>query len=346
MHTGLPAGNLPRPSLVVHADWSINPRKRWMAIAVLDSSGKYFVKDLVNAGDARTLLARLRAAAGERGCVLVGFDFPIGLPLAYAQKRGINSFIEFLTWSNQEDWQEFSTVATSPGEISFRRPFYPYRPGSARQIHLMDALGMEHVDQLRRTCELGSSTRRPACPLFWTMGGQQVGKAAIHGWCDVLIPALRDTQTANQTKIWPFSGFFIDLLSSNYTVITETYPAEFYSHLGIDLRFADPGSRLSATALKHAKSGKRSHASRKANSAVLLDWAESHSVRVHSSLKEYIENGFGPRGSAEDEFDALVGLFGMLNIISGDRSAGDLQEKNITSIEGWILGQDPRQFPV
>jgi len=346
MHTGLNTDNLPRPRLVVHADWSLNSRKRWMAMAVLDSSGNYFVKDLENAGDSRTLLARLRAAAGERSCVLVGFDFPIGLPLAYAQKRGITSFIEFLTWSNQEDWQEFFNVATSPGEISVRRPFYPYRPGSSRQIHLMDALGMEHLDQLRRTCELGSSTRRPACPLFWTMGGQQVGKAAIHGWRDVLIPALLDRRKANQTKIWPFSGFFNDLLSTDDTVIAETYPAEFYTHLGIDLRFADPGLQVPATTLKHEKSGKRSQASRKANAAVLFGWAESHSVRLRSSLKEYIINGFGPRGSTEDEFDALVGLFGMLNIILGDRPPYDPEENIITSIEGWILGQNLRQSPV
>lgn len=317
-----------------------------MAMAVLDSSGNYSVEDLENAGDARTLLARLRAAAGEKGCVLVGFDFPIGLPLAYAQKNGINGFIEFLTSNTQEDWREFFNVANLPEEISQRRPFYPHRPGSARQIHLLDALEMENMDQLRRTCELGSSTRRPACPLFWTMGGQQVGKAAIHGWRDVLIPALLDWRTANQTKIWPFSGFFNDLLSTDDTVIAETYPAEFYTHLGIDLRVADPGLQVSATALKHAKSGKRSQASRKANAAVLLGWAESHFVRIHSSLEEYIGNGFGPRGGAEDEFDALVGLFGMLNIITGDRPAGDILEKNITSIEGWILGQVPRQNPV
>ncbi len=179
-----------------------------MAMAVLDSSGNYFVENLENAGDARTLLARLRAAAGEKGCVLVGFDFPIGLPLAYAQKNGITGFIEFLTSNTQEDWREFFNVASLPEEISQRRPFYPHRPGSARQIHLLDALGMEHMDQLRRTCELGSSTRRPACPLFWTMGGQQVGKAAIHGWRDVLIPALLDTSDTKSNEDLAFFGIF------------------------------------------------------------------------------------------------------------------------------------------
>ena len=346
METGLTTENLPRPRLVVHADWSVDPRKRWMANAVLDSSGSYFVESLENAGDTRTLLARLTTTTGEGRGVLVGFDFPIGLPLAYAKKTGITDFIEFLTSGSQEDLQEFFHVASSPGEISLRRPFYPYRPGSARQFHLLDALGMDHIDQLRRVCELGGPARRPACPLFWTLGGHQVGKAAIHGWREVLIPALQDRRIAPRTMIWPFAGLSQDLLSADNMVIAETYPAEFYTHLGIDLRNTGPELQVSPSPIKHAKAGKRSQASRKANAAVLLGWAGSQSVRIESSLEEYIENGFGPRGSAEDEFDALVGLFGMLNIISGNRSVGEPEEKTITSIEGWILGQDPRQNPV
>jgi hypothetical protein len=38
-------------------------------------------------------------------------------------------------------------------------------------------------------------------------------------------------------------------------------------------------------------------------------------------------------------FDALVGLFGMIEIVKGRRQAGHLSENRIRKVEGWILGQ-------
>jgi hypothetical protein len=79
---------------------------------------------------------------------------------------------------------------------------------------------------LRRRCELAQPGRRAACSIFWTLGGQQVGKAAIAGWKEVLIPALDDTEI--DLRLWPFDGSLSELVARGRVVVAETYPAEFY----------------------------------------------------------------------------------------------------------------------
>ena len=79
----------------------------------------------------------------------------------------------------------------------------------------------------------GTSWKAACCALFWTLGGQQVGKAAISGWTQVLAPALRRLGDNPSISIWPFSGCLADLLQPGSTVLAETYPAEYYAHLGV-----------------------------------------------------------------------------------------------------------------
>jgi len=64
-------------------------------------------------------------------------------------------------------------------------------------------------------------SRRAA--FFWTLGGNQVGKAAITGWRDVLAPALQGGGSAS-----PFNVSLLSLLVPGNAVIAETYPAECY----------------------------------------------------------------------------------------------------------------------
>jgi hypothetical protein len=49
-----------------------------------------------------------------------------------------------------------------------------------------------------------------------------------------------------------------------------------------------------------------------------------------------VEEGF-PEG--DDSFDAVVGLFGMLEVALGRREPGEPQDEHIRDVEGWILGQ-------
>lgn len=84
---------------------------------------------------------------------------------------------------------------------------------------------------------------------------------------------------------------------------------------------------------------KRRQIDRQSQAARLLHWAERASVELHEDLRDQINDGFGNSSTGEDRFDATVGLFGMLEVISGRRSSGEPDDSKISSVEGWIFGQ-------
>lgn len=315
-----------RPALVAHADWSTHPQKRWLARAVHLKSGRYRAFAPEPAGDPATLIDRLSRQAGS-GPLFLGFDFPIGLPVAYARLAAVDDFLALLPELGCGQWRTFYQVADYPEQISLFRPFYPNRPGGTRRQQLLDGLGLKSMDELWRRCELAQPNRRAATPLFWTLGAQQVGKAAIAGWREILGPAMRNRDS--RVAIWPFAGRLAGLVAESEVVVAETYPAECYTHLGLDFRAAKPGFR----------SGKRIQADRAANGRRLLEWAAGREVELDAALTTAIVDGFGRGAAGEDPFDALVGLFGMLNVILGQRPAGPPADPALRRIEGWILGQ-------
>ncbi len=245
---------------VEHADWSAGESKRWTARAVRRPDGRFLAEAPAPAEPPAALLARLQIEAVQGGCVLSGFDFPIGLPLHYAHLTGVSDFLELLPRLGTGGWADFFHPAHSPEEISRGRPFYPARPGGALQLHLLERLGAETMDQLRRRCELAHAGRRAACPLFWTLGGQQVGKAAIAGWRELLAPALA---AAAPASLWPFSGRLETLLLPGRLVLAECYPGEYYHQLGVSFSRPRRGTR----------SGKRVQAERRRSASALLAWA-------------------------------------------------------------------------
>jgi hypothetical protein len=84
--------------------------------------------------------------------------------------------------------------------------------------------------------------------------------------------------------------------------------------------------------------GKRSPAARQGGASALLDWAEWARLALIPELGTTLQDGFGSAPAGEDAFDAVVGLFGMLNLVLGlrplEEPAGWLRK-----IEDWILGQ-------
>jgi len=315
------------PNCILHADWSLHPDKRQIAAAWLGPDGKYIADAPVSVPDPSRLLPELRARLGSSGCALVGFDFPIGLPLAYAQKAGITHFLDALPLFGYRQWKDFYTAAETPGEISLFRPFYPARPGSAAQNHLLAGLGLERIEQLRRTCEMAHSSRRSAAPIFWTLGGQQVGKAALNGWREVLNPALKNSPES--FYVWPFAGEIEDLLQPGIIIAVETYPAEYYAPLGISF----------STRRKGQKSGKRSLPDRKLNAEILIERARNLSLTLSSNLQKAIRDGFGSTLQGEDAFDAFVGLLGMIMVVQGELPLSVSLPEPVLQVEGWILGQ-------
>jgi hypothetical protein len=316
------------PALVAHADWSTTASKRWLAWAQLDQSGIYLVQAPQPAGDTADLLTRLQEKAGG-GATLLGFDFPIGLPIDYAQKAGIDDFLAFLDVAGTPGsrWEHFFLPAASPDEISLTRPFYPMRPGAARRKHLLRALDAPGVNFLLRACERAYPGRRAAAPLFWTMGAQQVGKAAIHGWQKVIQPALRAGHPP--LAIWPFSGRLHELLRPGAIAIVETYPAEFYRRAGV--RFIPPR--------QGKRSGKRVQVERAAAASGLLAFAKQNDAALTAELVEALYDGFGPASDGEDRFDAAVGLLGMIAVLRHPNQWDPPEDEVIHRIEGWIFGQ-------
>ncbi len=313
-----------KPALIAHADWGSAPVKRWLARARLLPDGRYRALAPQPAGALNCLLSRL-AAEAEGGAVLLGLDFPIGLPAAYAGHAGIRDFLVALPGFGQGGWADFYTPAEQPAEISLRRPFYPRRPGGARRHHLLDGLGLGGSDELWRRCDRLTFGRGSASPLFWTLGANQSGKAAIVGWREVLAPALLAGDPP--LALWPFAGPLHALLRPGWIVAAETYPAECYHHLGL----TDGGKRWS----------KRRPADRIAQAPPLLAWAAAAGVELEPELVKAIETGFGPRPDGDDPFDATVGLFGMLNVVLGRRPPGEPNDETVRRVEGWILGQMP-----
>ncbi len=307
------------PTVVAHADWSVSPAKRWLVAARLDGPGRYRAAAPVPVGDPATLLERL---GGES--LFLGLDLPLGLPLAYARRAGIEAFADWLVGLGRGDWAEVFDVAERPDEIALTRPFYPRRPGGAKLRHLVEGLGLESPRDLRRLCDLATATRPAAAPIFWTIGAQQVGKAALSAWAALLLPGRR----AGAMALWPFDGDLAALLDAGTPVVAETYPGEIYRHLGIAFRRPD-GRRA----------GKGRQADRAAEGARLRAVARDLEVALAPPLRRAIVEGFGPEAGGDDGFDATVGLLGMINVLRGRRPPGTPADPALRRVEGWILGQ-------
>jgi hypothetical protein len=262
------------------------------------------------------LIPSIRRQMEDGGCALVGFDFPIGIPAAYAVLAGVSDFRSFLQTLGQGGWTDFYTGAESRSQISIQRPFYPFCPGGKKQAHLLEALGLKEIDDLRRKCEKKQPGRRAACPLFWTLGANQVGKGAMLGWRDVLAPALSNGE---DVLLWPFDGNLSDLLQPGKIVIVETYPAECYTWF-----LPEP---LRGNGKQDVRIAAGNH---------LRKWAASLNLSLEPTLISTIEAGF-PEG--DDAFDAVVGLFGMIEVVTGRRQPGEPTQDEIRRLEGWIFGQ-------
>jgi hypothetical protein len=322
-----PSPRIEPPAVVAHADWSVDPAKRQVARAVRTEEGNYVAGAPEPASDLSDFFARLAAAAGPGETAFVGFDFPIGLPHAYADRAGIARFPAAIGGFGRGRWKDFYSPADDRSEISLRRPFYPNRAGGTRHRHLTEALGVADINALRRACDMPTTLRFDASPLFWTLGGQQVGKAAISGWRDLLSPAWRPGgRRSGAVHVWPFDGTLEELLARPGIVVAETYPGEIYAHLHL---------RVGA-----ANKSKRSQADRRDDAAPLLAWATANDVHLSAALAADIRDGFGGSSDGEDRFDATVGLFGMLNVVFGHRAPGAPNDPHVRDIEGWILGLD------
>jgi Protein of unknown function (DUF429) len=304
------------PSLAAHADWSIDPRKRWITVARKATTGWCLTSPRV-VGDVSTFLSRLTREA-EGGAVALGVDCPIGLPRAYAATRPDPDFPAFLRGVGR--LPDFFTVCATLDDIRPERPFYPAHgvAGMTRLSHAL-ALGLADASALSRACDRATAERPAGAPVFWTLGANQSGKAAIAAWKHLILPALADR---TRLRLWPFDGPFRSLLSPGSIALAETYPAEALRHLGIRLR----GS-------------KRRHADRCATAGMLMTAMDRQSATPDDAMRRAILEGFGSDASGEDRFDSVLGVLCVLNVLCGNRPDNVPPDPWIERWEGWVLGQ-------
>jgi len=301
---------------LVHSDWSVSPGKRWTAIAHRSLQG-WSIDSLAQTPPASAFLDLLFAAART----LAGFDFPIGLPAIYLDRIG-SDFCQLLSSPLSDQAQRFLTPVATLSDISPAQPFYRSHPPGGRQADLLRGLGCADFQHLLRACEMKTTNRSRAESIFWTVGAKQVGKAALCGWNDVVIPA-----RARGARLWPFDGP-LSALSSHALTLAETYPAEAYQHLGMN--------RIVR---------KRTQDGRQAAGAVMLAWASRHHVTLPAGIAALISSGLGVREDGEDAFDAIAGLCGMIEVADGRRAEAPDAMASRAQREGWILGQTDLPVP-
>lgn len=293
-----------------------------MALALPATAG--WTLRVAPVGDVSTLLARLRAEA--RGApVALGVDCPLGLPRAYvarhldagpaARPAGFPAFLRQLA-----DRPGFLSVCRTLDEVGPARPFYPMRGvrGMTRLSHAR-ALGLDGAAGLSRACDLATPHRPAGAPLFWTLGANQTGKAAIAAWRDLLLPALAGPRPP---ALWPFDGPLRTLLEGNRVVLAETYPAEAMRQLGL---------RMGGS--------KRRHADRLALVPALRQAMALLSAGPDAALDHLMAQGFGLDAAGEDRLDCVLGVLCVLQVLAGRRTDAAPDDPWVQRWEGWVLGQ-------
>jgi len=115
--------------IAAHADWSTDPRKRWVSIARRDARG-WRAEAPAPVGDPATLVASLLA---EGVPVALGLDLPLGVPRGFAEGRAEPGFVPFLRgftlffWAAASWWIPF-LIALTLWRYLVRRDPLRYEP--------------------------------------------------------------------------------------------------------------------------------------------------------------------------------------------------------------------------
>ncbi|MFT8247065.1 hypothetical protein [Roseomonas sp. BN140053] len=300
--------------MAAHADWSVDPRKRWVTVARRTGAG-WQAGAPRPVGDPAALAAALLR---DGAAVALGLDLPLGLPRAYAAGLTEPDFPAFLRASPARP--RFWSVAATLAEVSREAPFYPRRGlrGMTRASHA-EALGFTGPAELCRLCDRATAERPAGAPLFWTLGANQTGKAAISAWRDWLAPALA---VGAPFHLWPFAGSLHASLAPGRAVLAEVYPAEAMRHAGV---------RLAGS--------KRSRAVRLRAAPSLHEAMARLRVLPDPALLAAVADGFGPDAAGEDRLDSVLGLLGLVGVLDGMRPDFIPDDPWVRRWEGWVLGQ-------
>ncbi len=262
--------------------------------------------------------ALLPAFLAEGVPVAFGLDLPLGVPRRWAAGRVEPGFPDFLAGLVRDPG--FFRVGVTLSEVSAARPFYPARgvKGMTRAAHAA-ALGLGEASGLSRLCDRATASRPAGAPVFWTLGANQSGKAAIAAWRDWLAPALA---AGAPLAIWPYAGPLHGLLARGQVALAEVYPAEALRQLGLKL-----------------SGSKRAAGPRLALAGALRAAMARLKVVPSPALSEAVAAGFGTDAAGEDRLDCVLGLLNLIAVLDGARPDHIPDDPWIRRWEGWVLGQ-------
>ncbi len=306
-------------TLAAHADWSLFPGKRWLTRRPARRRGMARRGTGIGRRSGAPLPARLLAAAGG-GAVALGVDLPLGLPRRYAALYAtLADFPAFLRGLAHRP--DFFAVCATLAEVGAGAAVLS---GARRARHDPGgACGGPRARRCRRAvarCDRATAERPAGAPLFWTLGANQSGKAAIAAWRDFLLPALAPPRRPGSGRS---RATCCACSPPGAIVVAETYPAEALRHLGL---------RMGGS--------KRRQADRAALARPLRAAMAALSARARRRRwSRRLADGFGADAAGEDRFDSLLGVLCVLGVLDGVRPDGVPDDPWIRRWEGWVLGQ-------
>ena len=306
-------------ALAAHADWSIDPRKRWVAVARRAAAG-WVLASAASGRRRADFLARLRAEAGWRAGGARRRSAARACRAPTRRSGAEADFLQFLQAAR--NWPDFFRVCATLEELAPDRPFYPARgiAGMTRASHAA-ALGLGAATGLSRACDRATAERPAGAPLFWTLGANQSGKAAIAAWRDMLLPALA---AGEAVRLWPFAGPF---------------------RVAAGARRGGAGRDLSgrgAAPSRHPPEGQQAPPGRPCRGVACRCWprCSGWTSPPSAALRPPCVDGFGADAAGEDRFDCVLGVLCVLNVLAGNRPDTAPDDPWIRRLGGLGAGPD------
>ena len=183
---------------------------------------------------------------------------------------------------------------------------------------------MDAAAGLSRACDRATADRPAGAPLFWTLGANQTGKAAITAWRDLLLPALAGP---SPPALWPFDGALLPICwrrgGSWWPKPTRPRPCGSLACGWAAASAATPTGWRWRLSLRDRMAG----------------------LRMPGPPRPWtcwLATGFGADAAGEDRLDCLLGLLGLLQVLTGRRANTVPDDPAVRRWEGWVLGQsDP-----
>ncbi len=287
----------------ISADWSIDPTKRSVYVADIDSRS-IWKASTTGVWNLKALL-ELANSLRQSGPVLIGVDVVLGVSNGYwrmiLEKCGRHQPKSFVHWlRNLDPDSNFFNTIYAPSKWHFDTPWFHVPRGKGGLTSFKEKVTDGFLRRIDR--ETGAK------PVFAVSGIPGVVGAGTRSFWRELIPTLTCDR---EFTIWPFENDLSNLFHQDAIVLCEMYPAIAYATALVDelptcrLRVSKANQQQCKEAIKRLK---------KAN------WITKNQIEL-GELDALIKN--------EDEFDAHLTAAAVMRCV--------IERRPLTS-QDWIDG--------